>query len=101
MAMSGSTNAIIHLIAMARRAGLELDLESFDRLSNETGVIADIRPSGRFLMEDFHYAGGFPGFLRRLSPHLKRDEMTVSGKTLGEIYENASIFDDEIIRATR
>jgi dihydroxy-acid dehydratase len=98
MAMSGSTNAIIHLIAMARRAGLELDLEDFDRLSNETGVIADIRPSGRFLMEDFHYAGGFPGFLRRLMPHLKRDEMTASGRTLGDVYDNASIFDDEIIR---
>jgi dihydroxy-acid dehydratase len=98
MAMSGSTNAIIHLIAMARRVGLELDLEDFDRLSNETGVIADIRPSGRFLMEDFHYAGGFPGFLRRLMPHLKRDEMTASGRTLGEVYENAPIFDDEIIR---
>jgi dihydroxy-acid dehydratase len=98
MAMSGSTNAIIHLIAMARRAGLELDLQDFDRLSNETGVIADIRPSGRFLMEDFHYAGGFPGFLRRLIPHLKRDEMTASGRTLGEVYENAPIFDDEIIR---
>jgi len=98
MAMSGSTNAIIHLIAMARRAGLKLDLENFDRLSNETGVIADIRPSGRFLMEDFHYAGGFPGFLRRLMPHLKRDEMTASGKTIGEVYDNASIFDDEIIR---
>jgi dihydroxy-acid dehydratase len=98
MAMSGSTNAIIHLIAMARRAGLELDLQDFDRLSNETGVIADIRPSGRFLMEDFHYAGGFPGFLRRLMPHLKRDEMTASGKTLGEVYENAPIFDDQIIR---
>ncbi|MBV9065534.1 MAG: dihydroxy-acid dehydratase [Methylobacteriaceae bacterium] len=98
MAMSGSTNAIIHLIAMARRAGLELDLENFDRLSNETGVIADIRPSGRFLMEDFHYAGGFPGFLRRLMPHLKRDEMTVSGRTLGEVYANAPIFNDEIIR---
>jgi dihydroxy-acid dehydratase len=98
MAMSGSTNAIIHLIAMARRAGLELDLENFDRLSNETGVIADIRPSGRFLMEDFHYAGGFPGFLRRLMPHLKRDEMTASGRTLGDVYDNAPIFDDEIIR---
>ena len=79
---------------MARRAGLELDLEDFDRLSNETGVIADIRPSGRFLMEDFHYAGGFPGFLRRLLPHLKRDEMTASGRRLGDVYENAPIFDD-------
>ena len=70
MAMGGSTNGIIHLVAMARRAGIDLPLSEFDRLSHKAGVIANIRPSGAFLMEDFFYAGGFPAFFRQLLPLL-------------------------------
>ena len=65
MAMGGSTNAVVHLIAMARRAGIALDLDRFDALSRRTPVIGDIRPSGRFLMEDFYYAGGLRGVMAR------------------------------------
>ena len=83
MAMAGSTNGIIHVLAMARRAGVNLTLDDFEKLSNEVGVIANLRPSGEYLMEDFHYAGGFNAFFKTLLPHLKRDELTVTGKTIG------------------
>ena len=66
MALGGSTNAIIHLIAMAGRAGAPLDLDRFDALSRRTPFLANIRPSGKFLMEDFYYAGGLRGLLDRL-----------------------------------
>ncbi len=67
MALGGSTNAIIHLIAMAGRAGVQIDLDRFDTLSRRTPLIANIRPSGQFLMEDFYYAGGLPALLARLT----------------------------------
>ena len=84
MAMAGSTNGIIHILAMARRAGVNLTLEDFEKLSDEVGVIANLRPSGEYLMEDFHYAGGFNAFFKTLLPHLKRDELTVTGRTIAE-----------------
>ncbi|HSI34748.1 MAG: IlvD/Edd family dehydratase [Phycisphaerae bacterium] len=84
MAIGGSTNAIIHLIAMAGRAGVSLDLERFDQISQRTPVIANLRPSGKYLMEDFHDAGGLPELLSRIPNLLKRDCLTVTGKTLGE-----------------
>ncbi len=84
MALGGSTNAIIHLIAMAGRAGASLDLDRFDALSRRTPFLANIRPSGRYLMEDFFYAGGLRGLLARLEGLLHPDCLTANGRTLGE-----------------
>ena len=85
MAMGCSTNAIIHLIAMSRRAGHAVTLDDFDAASRKVPVIANIRPSGeRYLMEDFFYAGGLPALLQRMRAHLHTDAMTVNGRTLGE-----------------
>ncbi|MBY0337362.1 MAG: dihydroxy-acid dehydratase [Acetobacteraceae bacterium] len=98
MAFGGSTNAIPHLIAMARRAGLEMDLERFDAISRRVPLIANLRPNGdTYLMEDFHYAGGSRGFLARLAPHLALQARTVSG-TLGEQIAGAQVFNDDVIR---
>jgi dihydroxy-acid dehydratase len=95
--MGGSTNAIIHLVAMAGRAGASLDLDRFDALSRRTPFLANIRPSGKFLMEDFFYAGGLPGLLARLKDKLHLDCMTVNGQTLGQNVEGAFVFNDEVI----
>ncbi len=98
MALCGSTNAIIHLIAMARRAGVPLTIEDFDRVSREVPVLVNLRPAGEFLMEDFHDAGGVPALLSRLRDHLALDCRTVSGRTLGEAIETAEVLSDEVIR---
>lgn len=98
LALSGSTNAIVHIIALARRAGVDLKLEAFDRLGREIPVLADIRPTGRFLMEDFYYAGGTKGLLNRLRDHLHLGCRTVNGATLGENIEHAEVYNDEVIR---
>jgi dihydroxy-acid dehydratase len=97
MALGGSTNAIIHLIAMAGRAGARLDLDRFDALSRRTPFLANIRPSGKFLMEDFFYAGGLPGLLARLKDMLHLECTTVNGQTLGQNVEGAFVFNDEVI----
>jgi dihydroxy-acid dehydratase len=97
MAAGGSTNSIVHLIAMARRAGAPLDLDRFDQLSRSTPLIANIRPSGKFLMEDLHYAGGSRALLARLSPLLDLTAMTVTGQTLGETIAGAKVMNDEVI----
>jgi len=97
-AMGGSTNAVIHLLALAHRAGIPLTLDRFDELSRRVPVLADIRPSGRFLMEDFFYAGGMRAFMTRLAPQLALDAMTVSGTTLGEAIAGATVWNDEVIR---
>ncbi len=98
MALGGSTNAVIHLMAMAGRLGVPIDLDRFDALSRKTPWLADIRPSGRFLMEDFYYAGGLPAMLSELKEQLHLDAVTVSGKTLGEDIERADIHNEEVIR---
>ena len=100
MAMGCSTNAIIHVIAMARRANQAISLDDFDRKSREVPVIANVRPSGtsQYLMEDFYYAGGLPALMKTLGEHLARDERTVSGRTLGENIANAEVFNDDVIR---
>jgi dihydroxy-acid dehydratase len=98
MALGGSTNAIIHLIAMARRAGIPLALERFEELSREIPVIANIRPSGAYLMEDFFYAGGLPALLTRLRDRLDLAAQTVSGRSLGETMEGAQVWNDDVIR---
>ena len=99
MALSGSTNSAIHLLAVGRRASVDIDLSLFDALSRDTPVIADIRPSGRYLMEDFYYAGGLRGLLTRLSAKLHLDAVTANGNTLGENLEGAKVYNDEVIRS--
>lgn len=98
LALGGSTNSVIHLIAMARRAGIPLDLARFDELARRTPVIADLRPAGRFLMEDFFLAGGLRALLWRLRGLLALDCPTVNGCTLGENLADAEVFNDEVIR---
>jgi dihydroxy-acid dehydratase len=98
MAIGGSTNAIIHLIAMAGRAGIKLPLERFDEISHRVPVLANIRPSGEFLMEDFYDAGGLRGLLNRIRNMLDLRCRTVSGRTLGEDIEGATICNDNVIR---
>ena len=99
MAMGCSTNAIIHLIAQARRAGCTIGLDDFDRYSRVIPVIANVRPSGeQYLMEDFYYAGGLPALMSRLRGHLHLDALTVTGKTLGENIADAQAYNDDVIR---
>ncbi len=98
MALAGSTNSIIHLIAMAGRVGADLDLDKFDRLSKRVPVLGNIRPSGKYLMEDFFYAGGLPGLLERIRDVLNVDCITVNGKTLGENIKGAGVYNDDVIR---
>ena len=98
MAMGGSTNAIIHLVALARRAGVALDLSDIDRFSREVPVTANIQPSGQYLMEDFYYAGGLPALLGTLREKLDQDAATVTGRTLGETIATAEVYDDDVIR---
>ncbi len=99
MSMGCSTNAVIHLIAMARRAGVMLSLADLDRFSRKVPVIANVRPSGKtYLMEDFYYAGGLRGLMSRLTDHLNLDAVTVTGKTLGETLEGAEVYNDDVIR---
>ena len=98
MALGGSTNAMIHLIAMAGRAGIGLDLDRFDAISRTTPVLANLKPSGEFLMEDFYYAGGLRALMRRLGDHLDLDRPTVTGDTLGAAIAGAEIHDDNVIR---
>jgi len=97
LALGGSTNAVVHLIAMARRAGVRLDLDQFDALARKTPLLANIRPSGKYLMEDFYYAGGLRALLSRLGGLLHQDAMTVNGKTLGVNIDGAKVFNDDVI----
>ena len=84
MAIGGSTNAVIHLVALAGRLGMELPLQKFDELSRSTPVVTNIKPSGEFLMEDLFYAGGLPAVMKEISSLLHTEARTVTGKTLGE-----------------
>jgi dihydroxy-acid dehydratase len=97
LAMGGSTNALVHLIAMARRAGCSLDLDRFDELARKTPLIANIRPAGKYLMEDFYYAGGLRALLERIRGRLRTDALTVNGRKLGENIEGARVFNDDVI----
>ena len=99
MAMGCSTNVVIHLIAMARRAGHDIGLDDFDRASRAVPVIANIRPSGAtYLMEDFYYAGGLLGLMSRLKSFLALDEINVSGKSWSESLDGAEVYNDDVIR---
>ena len=99
LAIGGSTNAIVHLIALARRAGVKLDLDLFDALARKTPLIANIRPSGKYLMEDFYYGGGLRAVLKNLGGLIKANAKTVNGKSMGENIADAKVFDDDIIRS--
>ena len=98
MAIGGSTNAIIHLVALAGRAGIKLNLKAFDDISQRTPMIANLRPSGQYLMEDFYYAGGLRALLKEIGGLLNLDAATVSGKTLGANLQSARITNAEVIR---
>jgi dihydroxy-acid dehydratase len=98
MAIGGSTNAIIHLVAIAGRAGIKLNLKTFDEISQHTPMIANLRPSGQYLMEDFYYAGGLRALLKEISELLHLDCLTVSGQTLGEGIAEANLINAEVIR---
>jgi len=100
LAIGGSTNSVVHLIALARRAGLALDMEAFDRIARETPLLANIRPSGAYLMEDFFYAGGLPAVLKQLSigGRLKTGAGTANGATIGDNVERAAIYNEDVIR---
>src|SRR5690606_2646106 len=84
LAIGGSTNGIVHLAAIAGRLGIKIDLAELDKMSAKTPVLVDLKPSGRFYMEDFHKAGGMTELLRALRPLLHLDALTVTGRTLGE-----------------
>jgi dihydroxy-acid dehydratase len=99
MAIGGSTNAIIHLVALAGRAGIKLDLKEFDEISHRTPMIANLRPSGQFLMEDFYYAGGLRVLLNQIRDLLHLDCRTVSGATVGADIEGARLCNPEVIRS--
>ncbi|MFI1351968.1 L-arabinonate dehydratase [Streptomyces sp. NPDC020898] len=99
LGLGGSTNAVIHLIAMAGRAGVRLTLDDFDRIARTVPVLANVRPGGQtYLMEDFHFAGGLPGFLSRITDLLHLDRPTVSFDSMREQLEGAQVHNDEVIR---
>jgi dihydroxy-acid dehydratase len=98
LALGGSTNAVIHLLALAGRAGIKLTLDHFDQASEKTPVLANLRPSGTYLMEDFYYAGGLSALLKALSFHLDMSCRTATGKTLGENVASAEIYNSDVIR---
>lgn len=97
-AIGGSTNAIVHLSAIAGRAEVEVDLGDFDSLTRDVPTIVDLKPSGRFLMEDFHSAGGLPAMMVEISDLLHLDEKTVSGRSVGENIAGAKNYNTEVIR---
>ena len=96
-AIGGSTNAVIHLIAIARRIGVKLDIEDFDRLGSEMPCLVNLQPSGKYLMEDFCYAGGLPALMKEIRGHLHTGALTVTGKTLGENIADAENFNADVI----
>ncbi|MER7998479.1 L-arabinonate dehydratase [Streptomyces sp. NPDC095613] len=98
LALGGSTNAVIHLIAMAGRSGVRLTLDDFDRIARTVPVLANLRPGGQYLMEDFHRAGGLPGFLTRLTDVLHLDRPTVAHSSLRDQLADALVHNPEVIR---
>ncbi len=98
MAIGGSTNAVIHLVALAGRLGIDLPLEVFDEISRTTPFLVNVKPSGDHLMEDMFYAGGIPALMREIADLLHGDAMTVTGKTMGENIATAELHDRNVIR---
>jgi dihydroxy-acid dehydratase len=98
LALGGSTNAVVHLVAIARRAGIALSLDRFDALSRTTPLVANVRPAGQYLMEDFYYAGGLRALLASIGDLLALDARTANGKTLGDNIAGAEVFNPDVIR---
>jgi dihydroxyacid dehydratase/phosphogluconate dehydratase len=98
MALGGSTNAAVHLIALARRAGVALTLDDLDAMGRQVPVLANLFPSGDRLMEDFHYAGGLPALMTRIASQLSLEERNANGRTLAENLQGVQVLDDEVIR---
>ncbi len=98
MALGGSTNAIIHLTAMAGRAGIKLTLDDFDAASKKTPMLVNLKPSGKYVMEDFYYSGGLRALLKQIGDLLNLDRTVCNGMTLGENIESAEIFNEDVIR---
>jgi dihydroxyacid dehydratase/phosphogluconate dehydratase len=96
-AIGGSTNAVLHLVALAGRVGVPLTAEDFDHVARETPLLVNLMPSGKYLMEDFCYAGGVPAVMKELGSHLRSDAVTVAGMTQGEIAAAATCYDREVI----
>ena len=96
-AIGGSTNAIVHLLALAGRVGIKLELEDFDRLGHDMPLLVNLMPSGKYLMEDFYYAGGLPAVIRELGDLIHRDALTVNGKSMGENVADAPCWNREVI----
>ncbi len=96
-AIGGSTNFIIHLLAIAGRIGVQLSLDDFDKLSRDVPLIANIQPSGKYFMEDLYYAGGLPALMRELEKHLHADSLTVNGKTLRENFIREPVYNYDVI----
>ena len=96
-AVGGSTNFIIHLLAIAGRVGVELNLDDFDQLGSRIPFLLNLMPSGKYLMEDFYYAGGLPVVIKELKDHLHNDALTVNGKTIGENVADAECFNRDVI----
>lgn len=96
-AIGGSTNFVVHLLAIAGRIGVKLDLEDFDHLSNNIPLLANIQPSGKYMMEEFYYAGGLPVVMKELLSKIHKDIVTVTGQTVEENVKEAVCYDDEII----
>lgn len=101
LALGGSTNAIIHLTAIAGRCGIDLAPEIWNELSSEVPVIANLKPSGRYLMEDFFYAGGAPAFFKNLTEHMDQSALTVSGQTIGDVAAAAECHNYDVILSQR
>ncbi|WP_449488211.1 IlvD/Edd family dehydratase [Streptomyces purpurascens] len=97
-AIGGSTNAVVHLLAIAGRLGIDLTLDDFDRIGSRVPVLVDLQPAGRFLMEDFHRAGGLLAVLREVRDLLDPDALTVTGRPLADFLDDAEIWDGEVIR---
>src|SRR6478609_1877659 len=97
-AIGGSSNAVIHLLALAGRIGIPLTLDDWDRLGSHLPCLVNLKPSGQYLMEDFYYAGGLPAVLREIAPHLELDALTVNGSTLGQNIADAPCWNRDVIR---
>ncbi len=97
LALGGSTNSVVHLVAMAKRSGISLNIDEFDEIARSTPVIANLRPSGKYLMEDFYYAGGLRAFLARLGDRVDGTQKTCMGTTLGENIAGAKVYNDDVI----
>jgi len=98
-AIGGSTNAVLHLLAFAGRVGVKLELDDFDRLGHDLPLLVDLMPSGKYLMEDFYYAGGVPAVVRALGDLIHKDTLTVNGKTMGENTADAPCWNADVIHS--